>query len=60
MPSFVSVPAVHSIFGVFLFILAKIYVVNYMFNYDINIQKKFEILVLISIFVDRIYNSLSL
>ena len=27
MPSFVSVPAVHSILGVFLFILAKIYVV---------------------------------
>ena len=38
MPSFVSVPAVHSIFGVFLFILAKIYVVNYMFNYDIRLR----------------------
>lgn len=43
MPSFVSVPAVHSILGVFLFILAKIYVVNYMFDYDVNIAKIYEI-----------------
>ena len=27
MPSFISVPVFHSILGVFLFILAKIYVV---------------------------------
>lgn len=56
----ISVPVCQSVIGVFLFILAKIYSVNYMFDYDINIRKKFEILVLISIFVDRIYHSLSL
>ena len=53
-------PVCQSVIGVFLFILAKIYSVNYMFDYDINIRKKFEILVLVSIFVDRIYHSLSL
>ena len=39
----VSVFASQSIFGVFLFILAKIYVVNYMFDYDVNIRKIYDL-----------------